>query len=62
MRKSIRSWSRQFKPAEEQGKYLYPAGFGAGEEKRIGHLQGPAPAPRAPDPSGTERKDQTPRK
>lgn len=32
----------QFKPAEEQGKYLYPAGFGAGEENRIGHLQGPA--------------------
>ncbi len=26
-----------FKPAEEKGKYLYPAGFGAGEEQRIGH-------------------------
>jgi hypothetical protein len=24
------------KPAEEQGLYLYPAGFGAGEEKQIG--------------------------
>ena len=32
----------EFKPAEQQGFYLYPAGFGAGEEKRIGHLRGPA--------------------
>ena len=31
----------KFKPTEEQGKYLYPAGFGAGEEKRIGHLKRP---------------------
>jgi hypothetical protein len=30
------------KPAEEQGMYLYPAGFGAGEEKRLGHLSRPA--------------------
>ncbi len=37
----------QLKPAEEQGKYLYPAGFGAGEEKRIGHTNGPTPRCRA---------------
>ena len=42
----------QFKPAEEKGLYLYPAGFGAGEEKRIGHLKGPAPAPGAQEASG----------
>jgi hypothetical protein len=35
----------EFKPAEQKGLYLYPAGFGAGEEKRIGHLKGPATAP-----------------
>jgi hypothetical protein len=30
------------KPAEEQGMYLFPAGFGAGEEKQIGHSSRPA--------------------
>lgn len=46
------------KSAEEQGKYLYPAGFGAGEEKHIGHLQGPATAVGAQDPSGGAQKAQ----
>ncbi|MGZ5393772.1 MAG: hypothetical protein ACXWD3_18610, partial [Mycobacterium sp.] len=41
----------KFKSAEEQGKYLYPTGFGAGEENRIGHLQGPAPALDAQHPA-----------
>ncbi|MEO5721449.1 MAG: hypothetical protein ABIR71_08275 [Chthoniobacterales bacterium] len=45
------------KSAEEQGKYLYPAGFGAGEEERIGHLQGPAPAAGAQDPLGAGPSD-----
>jgi hypothetical protein len=31
----------QSKPAEEQGLYLFPAGFGAGEEKQIGHASRP---------------------
>jgi hypothetical protein len=36
------------KPAEEQGMYLFPAGFGAGEEKRIGAASRPlAPQPEA---------------
>jgi hypothetical protein len=48
----------QAKPAAEQGMYLYPAGFGAGEEKRIGHLNGPASKPGAPDPSGAIPNDQ----
>ncbi len=30
------------KPAEQQGMYLYPAGFGAGEEKRLGAPSRPA--------------------
>lgn len=30
------------KPAEEQGLYLFPAGFGAGEEKAIGYPSRPA--------------------
>jgi hypothetical protein len=30
------------KPAEEQGLYLFPAGFGAGEEKQIGYPSRPA--------------------
>lgn len=30
------------KPTEDQGMYLFPAGFGAGEEKRIGHSSQPA--------------------
>ncbi|CAN5710971.1 hypothetical protein BH20VER1_BH20VER1_20470 [soil metagenome] len=51
----------EFKPADEQGKYLYPAGFGAGEEKRIGHLKGPVPAlgtqtPADPGPNGQASK------
>jgi hypothetical protein len=33
----------EFKPAEEKGLYLYPAGFGAGEEKGIGYPSRPAP-------------------
>ncbi len=37
------------KPAEEQGMYLYPAGFGAGEEKRLG-----APSRPTTPPDGTE--------
>jgi hypothetical protein len=46
------------KPAEEQGLYLFPAGFGAGEEKRIGHLSQPALKPGARDPSGAISNDQ----
>ena len=42
----------QAKSAEEDGKYLYPAGFGAGEEKRIGHLHGPALGDGAQNASG----------
>ena len=37
------------KPAEEQGLYLFPAGFGAGEEKQIG-------APSRPATPQTEQK------
>jgi hypothetical protein len=33
------------KPAEQQGLYLFPAGFGAGEEKGIGYPSRPATAP-----------------
>jgi hypothetical protein len=33
------------KPAEERGMYLYPAGFGAGEEKGIGYSTRPAATP-----------------
>jgi hypothetical protein len=39
----------EFKPAEQQGMYLYPAGFGAGEEKQIG-------APSRPATPQTEQK------
>jgi hypothetical protein len=39
------------KPAEEQGLYLFPAGFGAGEEKQIGHSSRPAIAPGAQEPA-----------
>ena len=35
----------EFKPADEKGLYLYPAGFGAGEEKSIGYPSRPATAP-----------------
>jgi len=43
------------KPAEEQGLYLFPAGFGAGEEKRIGQSSRPttATAPGAQEPPVT---------
>ena len=49
----------ELKPAEEKGLYLYPAGFGAGEEKRIGHLKGPAPAPGAQEAPAAESGDQS---
>ncbi|MEO5721448.1 MAG: hypothetical protein ABIR71_08270 [Chthoniobacterales bacterium] len=42
------------KSAAEDGKYLYPAGFGAGEEQRIGHSNGLG----APDRSSPAKKDQ----
>jgi hypothetical protein len=32
----------EFKPADEQGLYLFPVGFGAGEEKQIGASSRPA--------------------
>ncbi len=48
----------QPKSAEEDGKYLYPAGFGAGEEKQIGRSQGPASAPGAQDPAAAGSGDQ----
>ena len=35
----------ELKPAEQKGRYLYPAGFGAGEEQRIGHVSRPSIAP-----------------
>ena len=35
----------ELKPAEQQGLFLYPAGFGAGEEKSIGSLSRPAISP-----------------
>ena len=41
------------KPAEEQGLYLFPAGFGAGEEKQIGYPSRPATAPAAQEPPAT---------
>jgi hypothetical protein len=46
------------KPAEEQGMYLYPAGFGAGEEKRLGGSSRPASEPVAQVPSGAGQSDQ----
>jgi hypothetical protein len=46
------------KRAEEQGMYLYPAGFGAGEEKRLGGSSRPALAQDAQGPSGTSLSDQ----
>jgi hypothetical protein len=33
------------KPAEEQGLYLFPAGFGAGKDKQIGYPSRPVAAP-----------------
>ncbi|CAN5711051.1 hypothetical protein BH20VER1_BH20VER1_20480 [soil metagenome] len=47
----------EFKPAEERGLYLYPAGFGAGEEKRIGHA-GSGPGPGVSDGSRSAPKNQ----
>jgi hypothetical protein len=38
------------KPVEEQGLYLFPAGFGAGEEKQIGSRSRPAIPPDAQKP------------
>jgi hypothetical protein len=49
------------KPAEEQGLYLFPAGFGAGEEKQIGYPSRPT-APRAQEPPVTGPDDQARRK
>ena len=46
------------KAAEEQGRYLYPAGFGAGEEKRIGHLHGSPLRDGTRDASGAGPSDQ----
>ena len=46
------------KPAEEQGLYLFPAGFGAGEEKQIGRSSRPATAPAAPEPPAARANDQ----
>ena len=44
------------KPPGEQGMYLYPAGFGAGEEKRIGHSNRPERVD-TPDRSGVAQSD-----
>ena len=52
----------EFKPAEQQGMYLFPAGFGAGEEKRLGAPSRPATAPSAQEPPATGPGDQTPAK
>jgi hypothetical protein len=46
------------KRADEQGMYLYPAGFGAGEEKQIGHSSQPTSGPAAQMPSGAIPSDQ----
>ncbi len=47
----------EFKPAEQKGLYLYPAGFGAGEEKGIGYPSRPETAPGAQDRSGARPDD-----
>ncbi len=52
----------EFKPAEQQGMYLYPAGFGAGKEKQIGASSRPATAPGAQEPPATGPVDQAPAK
>ena len=52
----------EFKPAEQQGFYLYPAGFGASEEKRIGHSSRPATARGSQKASAAGSGDQTPSK
>ena len=46
------------KPAEEQGLYLFPAGFGASEEKQIGHSSRPASALDAQKPPAAIPNDQ----
>ena len=46
------------KPAEEQGLYLFPAGFGAGKEKQIGYPSRPATAPGAQEPPAIGPGDQ----
>ena len=48
----------EFKPAEEKGLYIYPAGFGAGEEKGIGYPSRPVTAPGAQDSSGARQSSQ----
>jgi hypothetical protein len=48
----------EFKPAEQKGFYLYPAGFGASEEKRIGHSSRPATAPGAQEAPAAGSGDQ----
>jgi hypothetical protein len=50
----------EFKPADQQGMYMYPAGFGAGEEKQIRHPSRPATAPGAQEPPATGPVDQAP--
>jgi len=48
----------QAKPAEEDGKYLYPAGFGAGMEMAIGHSGQPRREVGAADRLGAAQQDQ----
>jgi len=45
------------KPVEEQGLYLFPAGFGAGEEKQIGYPSRPATASGAQEPPAVSPGD-----
>jgi hypothetical protein len=52
----------EFKPAEEQGLYLFPAGFGEGEEKRLGGPSRPAPIQDAQGPTGASQSAQAPGK
>lgn len=49
----------EFKPAEEKGLYLYPAGFGAGEEKGIGYSSRPVTAPGSQEASAAGSGDQS---
>jgi predicted outer membrane repeat protein len=52
----------EFKPAEQQGMYIFPAGFGAGEEKQIGASSRPAPTQEAQGPTGASQRAQAPGK
>jgi hypothetical protein len=52
----------EFKPAEEQGLYLFPAGFGAGEEKQIGAPSRPAPTQDAQCPTDANQSVRVPGK